>query len=576
MHLAKIRDTASKFATVISRILDVDVMIVDNSFVRIANTYRYVDEPPPVRPNSITGHVITSGKVVVVSDKQDYEGCRACKDRGTCLIAQIVGVPIFYDGQTMGAIDLLVPSGKHSSVFDNLELTIDFLERMADLLSSKLQNLDDYERLSMIRKEREIVLDFVEDALVYANETGEVVYWNNQFGKLFNLDKSSEGRMLTDIIDHPLIRGAFQSQKQFSNQAFAYADGNLSFSGFLSYRIIQKNGVKYGTMFLLKSLDNAFGVLNDTSEVRACSSFDAFRTEDKAMQAALDLAKKLAVTEEPLFILGPQGAGKSILARSIHAFSDHADRPFIVVDCAAFSSEYLETEIFGLPESEGTEASPTSKLRIAQNGTIYFMRADKLPLHLQSRLVALMKARTLSGKGDIAARMLFSSNRDVAALAADGLFDEELAIRIAQNTVRIPPLSERPGDIVVLARHFLDKFNRIYEKRCGITEEALKFLCSLQWEENSRQVEQTMERIVRASPGAVIDMCWLRNMPGLNPKTEPKAIESLETVERKQIEKALKSYPNRDDVARVLGIGRATLYRKLKEYGLNGTGASQE
>jgi len=571
MHLSKIRDTASKFATVISRILDVDVMIIDNSFVRVANTFRYVDDPPPVTPTSITGHAIVTGKVVVVSDKHEYEGCKGCKDQDECCIAQVIAVPIFFEGETVGAIDLMVPLGKHSAVFDNLEISISFLEGMADLLSSKLQNLEDYDRLTVIKKEREIILDFMEDALVYTNEIGEIVHWNSQFGTLFRMEKSSAGKNIEDMIDHPLIRSAIEGQRQFSHQEFAYSERNISFSGFLSYRIIQQNGVRYGMVFLFKSVASAYGVLNSQANIKACSSFDSFKTEDPAMFAIITKAKMVAVTEEPILISGPAGSGKSMLARAIHSYSDHAERPFIVIDCGASSSEYLEADIFGSPERMPDSKLPlASKLLIAQNGTIYFRHIDSLPLYLQARLVAIIKARTLSGLGNVAARMIFSSNEDLLKISAEGSFDEELAVRISHTTISIPALNERPADIVMFIRYFLEKYSRIYEKECGIDQAALSFLGSRFWPGNISQMERIIERIVKTTREETITMPWLGSWLASKPEPGVEAVESLEELEKRQIMKALGIYPNRDDVARVLGIGRATLYRKLKYYRISG------
>ncbi|MFA6505916.1 MAG: GAF domain-containing protein, partial [Treponemataceae bacterium] len=231
MFLAEIRDTASKFAATISQILDVDVMIIDRTYVRVADTFRYVNDPPALRDDSVTGRAITSGKVIVVSDKQKFEVCKSCSDLVECCIAQIIAVPIFYEETVVGAIDLLVPFGKQSPVFENLELSIDFLERMADLLSSKLRNIDDYNKLDVIKKEREILLDFIEEALVYTNEMGEIIHWNNQFAKLFNVDSANVGRRIDKVLDHPMILGAVLNPRSFSNQEFNYSDRNVGFRG---------------------------------------------------------------------------------------------------------------------------------------------------------------------------------------------------------------------------------------------------------------------------------------------------------------------------------------------------------
>jgi len=152
MELIKIKGIASKFSETIAKILDIDVMIVDAQYRRIADTFHYVKELTPIERYSILGEVMNSGKVIVVQDKTIYKHCKVCKDLRDCKISGMIGVPIFYDEKVIGAISLLIPIDKTSPIFDNLPNSIDFLEKMSDLLSSKLKNFDDYEKLDLIKK----------------------------------------------------------------------------------------------------------------------------------------------------------------------------------------------------------------------------------------------------------------------------------------------------------------------------------------------------------------------------------------------------------------------------------------
>ena len=568
MYLSEIRETASKFAATISKVLDVDVMIIDRSYIRIANTFRYINDPPLVHGDSITGKVLASGKTIAVSDKVDYEGCRNCRDKEECCISQIVSVPIFYEEQVVGAIDLLVPFGKRSPVFDNLELSIDFLERMADLLSSKLRNIDDYNKLDIIKKEREILLDFMEEALVYTNELGEMVHWNHQFAKAFDISQDNAGRRLDKVLDHPLVKNAVLGQRSFSNQAFDFNGRNVDFSGFLTSRTVQRNGARCGIIFLFKSIDRALSTLNELSQRATPVGFDSFHTNDTAMRGVLDAAKRLAVSNENIVVIGAPGTGKSMLVRAIHDFSDRAGMPFMVINCRGFSSDYLEEEIFGKRNEPDEVPAPGSKFRMAQWGTLFFSHIEEFPRSLQRRLTQVLKANRLDSRNACGARLVFSCNQCPLSLAGQGLFDEELAVRISRASLTIPSLADRPGDIALLVDAVLAKAMG-QDDRPGLPPEVVALLKDRLWPGNVRQIEQAVDYLFHnpgMANGALADVGnRLSGFIG----TSSHSVPSVEDMEKNLIRKAVAMYPTKDQAAEALQIGRATLYRKLKLYGLS-------
>ncbi len=152
MLLAEMKNDVTKFAEVISKILEVDVLIVDNNLKTISNTYCYPDKPVPIRNTSIISQVISTGKTVAIEDKSGFDTCKDCLDFNECEMKGFICVPIFYKEAVVGAIALIVPDHKISLVFGNVRNSTEFLERMADLLASKVQNGDDYSNLNLIRR----------------------------------------------------------------------------------------------------------------------------------------------------------------------------------------------------------------------------------------------------------------------------------------------------------------------------------------------------------------------------------------------------------------------------------------
>jgi len=218
MLLAEIKDSASKFAEVISKTLDVDVLIVDNNLKTVSNTYRYFDKFTLVRRVSIIGQVIATGQVVAIDDKSSFNACKECPDLQECEMVGFLGVPIHYQDRVVGAIALILPKQRVLQIFKDVRNSIEFLERMADLLSSKIQNNDDYNTLNIIKREREVLMDSIADAIVSTDDIGYITYCNKQFMKCFGLNKSCQGQLIRDVIPHKIVSEFLKKQNVIINQ----------------------------------------------------------------------------------------------------------------------------------------------------------------------------------------------------------------------------------------------------------------------------------------------------------------------------------------------------------------------
>jgi transcriptional regulator with PAS, ATPase and Fis domain len=568
MYLAEIRGTASKFAKTISNILDIDVMIVDDNYNRIANTFRYSSEPLPVNRFSMLGEVIHTGKVVAVKDKNTYKHCKNCPDLNECGISGLVGVPIFYENKVIGAIALLVPLNKTSPALDNMEHSVDFLIRMADLLSSKLKNIDDYNKLNVIKKEREILLNNIEDGLVSVSNSGEILHYNQQFEELFGIGRDIKGENIETLIDHPLIHEIMVFKKNVSYKRFYYEHKKHSFNGLVSYENIVTNGITNGALLTFKSYGKVYNLINEVSENFGYVSFDDILGEDEKLIEEINRAKQLAVTDEDILIYSEPGLQETILARSIHNFSDRAKRNFVCIDCSSIPYDLMEKEIFG--DERGTDYSGYSigKLRIADGGTIFFKNISSMPLYLQMEIVEVIKNNKLEQGFNIDVKMIFYSPVDLASLVEQGLFSEELYYRISKNTITIPPLANRKDDIKLIIDKTIKKM-KIKHGKPGVTfeKDVLDMMYRYNWPKNLQEIEMTIDRIIYNLTNKDVAIKDIKDYKFTN-ETSTNII-TLDEMEKELIKKALLQYDNKDQVAEALGIGRATLYRKLKKYDIN-------
>jgi len=308
--------------------------------------------------------------------------------------------------------------------------------------------------------------------------------------------------------------------------------------------------------------------------------FPEIVTASPAMDAVLDLARKLAASDSAVLITGESGTGKELVARAVHRLSPRAEGPLTDINCAAIQENLLESELFGHERGAFTGAM-TRKLglfELADGGTLFMDEIAELAPRLQSKLLRALEMGEFfrvggTQKVSTNVRLLAATNRDIEAEIESGNFREDLFYRINTLTIAIPPLRERPEDIPVLARHFLKK--QATDSPPELTDEALEALLSYSWPGNVRELRNVMERLAILRAGEELtavdlprDLSHSRQADGSSGALVGQPI-SLEELERAHIEAVL----NRENwhqgkAAETLGISPKTLYRKIRSYGL--------
>ena len=568
MLLAEMKHDVTKFAEVISKILEVDVLIVDNNLKTISNTYCYPDEPIPIRNTSIITQVISTGKTVAIEDKRDFITCKECLDFNECEMKGLICVPIFYKDAVVGAIALIVPERKISLVFGNVRNSTEFLERMADLLASKLQNSDDYSNLKLIKRERELIMDSIDYAMVSMDEIGYITYYNKRFRNYFGGDEDCRGLFIRDVIPHKYINEFLSNYIEFSDRLIYFEKDGKPFYGFLSCMNISINGSRGGMLFVFKAISDVNIQLTEIGYNNTSITFKSIENALIPMQV-IDEAKRLSVTLKTVLIRGEIGTGKELLAKAIHTFSDRAGHCFINVNCDGTYRELLEESLFGNEQSSQIVGG-LGKLQLAHKGTIYFYKIDQMPVYLQRRLAEILRNKTIVQAGGrsikVDLRMIFSTNADLESLVHDGLFDDELFYRISENTISIPPLRGDKASLRKLLANSAKFFKEKYKKENLLFDtQAFDALLTYSWPGNSKELDSVMDSIVcRCTDSVTLEDLIRLNI--IEPE-ENKPL-SIRDLERDSIAALLVSNRNRDDVANKLGISRATLYRKIKKYNL--------
>ena len=312
--------------------------------------------------------------------------------------------------------------------------------------------------------------------------------------------------------------------------------------------------------------------------VRAVVPETDLQTQEPAMQQALDVALKAAASDATILLRGESGTGKGVLARAIHAHSPRADGPFVTVACPSLSAELLESELFGHVRGAFTGAvrDTVGKVAVAEGGTLLLDEVGDLPLSLQPKLLRLLQEKryervgeTLTKASDV--RILAATNHDLASAVAAGTFREDLLYRVNVIEVTLPPLRQRPKDVLPLAEHILAFFARQSAKSVrGITDEARAAFLRYPWPGNLRELRNALERAVILAGGDVIGLADLPAQVGAPPRAgvEVGSRVSLEELEAEHIRRVLTATATIEEAATVLGIDPSTLYRKRKRYGL--------
>lgn len=306
------------------------------------------------------------------------------------------------------------------------------------------------------------------------------------------------------------------------------------------------------------------------------NSFSSIIGTSPEIKQILNLARKIAPTDTTVLLLGETGTGKEVFANAIHAESKRSSHPIIAINCSSFSKELLEGELFGHKAGAFTGAVKDKKglIEIADGGTLFLDEIGEMNIDLQARLLRVLENGEFIKLGDIKTtkvnvRIIAATNRSLKSEVESGRFREDLFYRLNTFTISLPALRERKDDIEALASYFL----HFFEKKQGrsplsFNPAAIQVLKNYSWKGNIRELRNVMERAVILAEGDVIHP---QDFPSeLQEDSLPVTGFSLAEMEKLHIRKILAyTSQNKTKAAQLMGIGIATLYRKLEEYGLN-------
>ena len=371
---------------------------------------------------------------------------------------------------------------------------------------------------------------------------------------------------------------------------------------------------------IIVSIRNALDMKTLVGEVKRLKkttegglSFDDLIGNASSMRSVVAMGERGAKANIPILITGESGVGKEVIARAIQTASERSDKPFITVNCGAISESLVESILFGHEKGSftGANSKHLGKFQEAHTGTLFLDEVGELPLEMQVKLLRVLQEGEVDSIGSkrtvpVDVRIISATNRDLAEAVKDGTFREDLFYRLNVFPIAVPPLRERREDIPALVEHFVRRINAAERLNLsGATSETLDLLKSHDWKGNVRQLENTVFRAMILSDGNKLHPQDFPQISGLTPGLLTKAeqegegpieslvpadlrqdpmtpdsavsvldreghLRTLEDIERDLIEFAINNYSGHmSEVARRLGIGRSTLYRKVREHELD-------
>lgn len=583
--LMQIQPTIQRFARMLASVLQLEVEIVDENLCRVAGTGAYGKFlGRQLSGNSrLLRHVLETKTEKVVTQSRFDPLCEGCDSKENCREKAFLGTPVILQDRCVGVISLIaVTHEQQEHISDNLREFSDYVRHISTIFVSKL--LEDQGPGDNISKIFATMIDNMDQGVLVVDDESRVQFVNQTALKTL-------GVVQNNIIGKPI---RFRPLTFESNFTHGHMQHIVSWDDKSELIIGQLHNIQGRQLFLMAfhQSHTSFSVANAPDEPH----IEQLVGECRVMRQLKRLISRIAPSPSSVMVVGESGTGKEVVARAIHKLSGRRNKPFIAINCAAIPEQLLESELFGYVKGAFTGASANGKtglIQAANTGTLFLDEIGDMPLMLQAKLLRAIAAREILPIGasspiQVDIRIISATNQNLAQFIAEGKFREDLFYRLNVIPITLPPLRERQEDIELLVHYFLHLHTRrlgsVYP---GIAPDVVEILRKHRWPGNLRELSNLMEYLVNVVPsGEVIDSTLLPPNLLNNGTTEQSDVTevseahlslddaggtALEEMEKQMIREALSRHNSKKQVADELGIGIATLYRKIKKYELLNT-----
>ncbi|MDO5718063.1 MAG: sigma 54-interacting transcriptional regulator [Tissierellia bacterium] len=576
--LVDIKDLITKYANITAEIAKVHVEVVNADLKRVAGTGFFEDFVGDDISNwgEVYKYVLRTGKRQIITNPRENDLCKKCPNKKQCHETLEISTPIKVHDEILGVIGMVCTNEESKkNVLSNLNSYLEYLDQIADFISAKVIEMMEEENEKAIVNMLELIMKNMNQGAVIIDNQGNIDMINPSAKKQLGINR---------IIGNEKIQ-----LNETGDTVNNYKEYSLVIKGkkYLVYGDIYdiRNNQRYSKMLLFrgnKQISSDIYSMTSTVHAGGTELILGDSKEVKRLKAGIN---KIANSKSTVLITGESGTGKEMVATAIWKSSNRSEERFVAINCASIPEALLESELFGYVKGAFTGADPNGrigKFELANKGIIFLDEIGDMPLYLQTKILRVIQERTITRIGSnrvipLDIRIIAATNKDLRQMIDEKKFREDLYYRLNVIPITIPPLRERRQDIEILVTEFALRYSRLMEKTIiKIMPETMERLKRYNWYGNVRELENVVEFMVNMMEDGILDDETLPKSFDKEMKkdyVDEGMVTNLKVLEMNEIERAMKFYPNTTEgksmMAKDLGIGIATLYRKIHEYGLN-------
>ncbi|MDQ7096961.1 sigma 54-interacting transcriptional regulator [Desulfosporosinus sp. PR] len=588
VELMDVKDYAQQIAEAIATVVKIDIEIADQQLIRIAGTGRYYKGVGQSmdRQGYVYREVLRTGHQFVIETPGIHPLCGPCKARGNCSEKYEVVSPINVDGKAVGAIGMICfTEAQARLIAENQHSYLIFLTKMAETIALKLKEQEFLAGLVSANRYLNSIIDCLDEELLTTDLDGTILHFNQAAQRLFSTNLLHPSSHLNTLfppqIASEILAVGKNAEDVIEREVYIETKKNSRHHMLLRALPIEgEDGVK-SIAVILRPFDEISRIVNRLTLRDAGYSIDDILGESECMNNIRERAKVVAASKSTVLIRGESGTGKEMLARSIHTLSPRHQGMFMAINCTAIPEALLESELFGYEDGAFTGArkgGKIGKIELANKGTVFLDEIGDMPLFLQAKILRVLQERKIERIGGITAspvdvRIIAATHRNLEEMMARGEFREDLYYRINVIPIHIKPLRERKEDLPLLCKHFIEVYNQQLNKNVHhISEGFRQRLENYSFPGNVRELQNIIEYAMNLATGLTLTEDHLAARLKEGTLSEDLNRFNLERIERETILRCYQATEGgvrgKEKAAKALGIGLATLYRKLARYNI--------